>query len=124
MATISPVRTLRTTPAAANALNFARAATSSSRSACCTRRSRASSTGFCSRSVAKPRQVQVVEALPVEPHLHAGDAFVVDIDIAHEVRNFGPVRVGALVFVEEADAGQALAVDFALLLRRDVTLKP
>ena len=43
----------------------------------------------------EPRQVQVVEALPVEPHLHAGDAFVVDIDIAHEVRNFGPVRVGA-----------------------------
>ena len=49
---------------------------------------------------------------------------VVDIDVADDVRDFGTVRVVALVFVQETDAGQALTIDLALLLRRDVALEP
>ena len=64
------------------------------------------------------------EPVAVEPLLHAGDALVVGIDVADEMRNLGAVRVAALVFGEEADARQALPVDFPLLLRRDVTLEP
>ena len=41
-----------------------------------------------------------------------------------QMRNLGAVRIVALVLVEEADAGQALAINFALLLGRDVALEP
>ena len=64
------------------------------------------------------------ETVPVEPLFHAGDALVVDIDVADHMRDFGTVRIIALVLVEKADAGQALLVDRALLFRRDVALEP
>ena len=72
----------------------------------------------------KPRHMQRGEAMPVEPLLHAGDALVVDIDVAEKVRNLGAVRIVAFVLVQEADARQALTVDLALLLGRDVALEP
>ncbi len=72
----------------------------------------------------EPRQMQRGQALIVEPLLDAGGALVVDIDVADEMRDLGAVRIVALVFVEEADAGQTLVVDFVLLLRRDVALEP
>ena len=64
------------------------------------------------------------EALVVEPFLDAGDALVVDIDVAEQMRDFGAVRIIALVLVEEADARQALVIDLALLFRGDVALEP
>ena len=97
---------------------------SSSRSACCTRRSTASSTGFCRRSVASPAMCSVGEPAAVEPFLDAGDALVVDVDVADHVRDLGAVRIDALVLGEEADAGNAEPVDFLLLLRRDLALEP
>ena len=45
----------------------------------------------------EPGQVQVGEPAPVEPFLDAGDALVVDIDVADEVRDLGAVRIDALV---------------------------
>ena len=117
MATISPVRTLSTTPAAAMALNLARAATSSSRSACCTRRSTASCTGVLQPVGGEARHVQRGEPLAVEPLLDAGDALIVDIDVAEQMRDLGAVRIIALVLVEKADARQALMIDLALLFR-------
>src|SRR5436189_99069 len=59
IAMISPVRTSVITPAAATALNLPRAAISSSRIACSARRSTASCTGSCRRSVAHFLGVEV-----------------------------------------------------------------
>ena len=121
---ISPVRTSVITPAAAIALNFSRAATSSSRTACCTRRSTASCTGSCNRSVANPAACSAARPDAVEPLLHAGDALVVDIHQADQVRDLGAIRIDALVLVEKADPRNAELVDVLLLLRRDLAPQP
>ena len=63
IATISPVLTFETRPEAALAWNFSLALSSSSRNACSTRRSIDSSTGFCSRSVAKPARCRSARPL-------------------------------------------------------------
>src|SRR5262249_40640837 len=68
--------------------------------------------------------VQGSKSWAVEPLFDAGDALIIDIDVADEMRNLGSIGVIAFVFVEKADAWQALPVDFALLLRRDVTFEP
>ena len=104
------------TPAAALALNFSRALISSSRSACCTRRSTASCDRLLQPVGGKPRHVQRGEPLPVEPFLDAGDALVVDVDVADHVRDRRAVRIDALVLGQEADAGNAEPVDLLLLL--------
>ena len=70
------------------------------------------------------RHVQSRKPLAVEPLLDPGNALIVDIDVADEMRDLVAVRIVALVLVEEADAGQSLTVNFALLLRRDVALEP
>ena len=121
---ISPVSTSTTRPAAAFTLYFSAAKISSSRSACCTRRSTASSIGFCKPVGGKAREMQRLQAVAVEPFLDAGDALVVDVDVADQVRHLGAVRIDALVLGEEADARQAELVDFAALLRRDLALEP
>ena len=72
----------------------------------------------------EPRHVQSRKPVAVEPLLHAGDALVVDIDMTQDVRSFIAARIVALVLRQEADARQALAIDRALLLRRDVALEP
>src|SRR3974390_1275638 len=64
------------------------------------------------------------EPLPVEPLLDARNTLVVDVDEADLVRRNGAVRVDALVFGEEADAGNAEPVHFLLLLGRDLALEP
>ncbi len=61
----------------------------------------------------EPGQVQVGEPAAVEPFLDAGDALVVDVDVADEMRDHGAVRIDALVLGQEADAGQAEPVDLA-----------
>ena len=66
----------------------------------------------------EPRHVQRLQAVTVEPLLDAGDALVVDVDVADQVRDLGAVRIDALVLGEEADARQAEPVDFLPLLRR------
>ena len=65
----------------------------------------------------EPGRVQRREPVAVEPFLDAGDALVVDIDEADQVRDLGAVRIDALVLVEEADARNAEPVDLLLLLR-------
>ena len=72
----------------------------------------------------EPGHVQRGEPLPVEPLLHAGDALVVDVHQADLVRDDRAVRIDALVLGQEADAGNAEPVHFALLLRRDLALEP
>ena len=64
----------------------------------------------------EPRHVQRGKPAAVEPFLDAGDALVVDVDVADQVRDLGAVRIDALVLGEEADARQAEPVDFLLLL--------
>ena len=66
----------------------------------------------------EPCGMQRRQPIAVEPLLDAGDALVVDIDEADQVRDLGAVRIDALVLVEEADARNAEPVDFLLLLRR------
>ena len=105
------------------ALNFSRAAISSSRKANCTRRSSGTAPAAAAgRWQAPPWQRG--EPLPVQPFLDAGDALVVDIDVAHHVRNHRAVRIDALVLGEEADAGNSQPVNLLLLLRRDFALEP
>ncbi len=72
----------------------------------------------------KAGAMQVGKPVGVEPFLHAGDALVVDIDQADQMRGLGAGRIDALVFAQEADAGNAEAVNFLLLRRRDFTLQP
>ena len=72
----------------------------------------------------EPRQMQVGETAVVQPFLDAGDALVVDIDVAEQVRDQRPVRIDALVLVHEADAGQAETMDLDTLGRRDLALEP
>ena len=68
--------------------------------------------------------MQIGETVGVEPLLHPGDALVVDVDEADQVRDLVAGRIDALVLAQEADAGNAEAVDFLLLLRRDFALQP
>ncbi len=70
------------------------------------------------------RAMQIGKAVGVEPFLHPGDALVVDVDEADQVRDFVAGGIDALVLAQEADAGNAEAVNFLLLQRRDFTLEP
>ena len=72
----------------------------------------------------KAGAMQIGEAVAVEPFLHPGDALVVDVDQTDQMRDFGAGRIDALVLAQEADAGNAEAVNFLLLLRRDFALQP
>ena len=70
------------------------------------------------------RAMQIGEPVIVEPFLHPGDALVVDVDEADQVRDLGAGRIDPLVLAQEADAGNAETVDVLLLLRRDLALQP
>ena len=72
----------------------------------------------------KPCGMQRREPVAVEPLLDAGDALVVDVDEADQVRDLGAVRIGALVLGEKAETRKAELVDFLLLLRGDLALEP
>ena len=117
------MRTSSTMPAAASALNLSRAATSSSRSACWTRRSTAAQPAPA-RGRWRDRRGGDRQARAVEPFLDAGDALIVDVDVTDEVGDLAAVGIDALVLVEEADARNAEAVDLLLLGRRDLPLEP
>ena len=56
----------------------------------------------------------------VEIALHAGDAMIVDIDRAHDLRRGAAERIAAFLARLEIDAGNAEVVDRKLLLRRDL----
>ena len=124
MATISPVRTSATMPAAALALNFSAAAMSSSRSACWTRRSSRQDDRRLLSIDGEAGAMQVRQAAPVEPFLDAGDALVVDVDVADQMRDLGRVRIDPLVLGQETDTGNAEPMNFDLLLGRDFATKP
>ena len=68
--------------------------------------------------------MQIGQTVVVEPFLHPGDALVVDVDQADQMRDFGAGGIDPLVLAQEADAGNAEAVNFLLLLRRDFALQP
>ena len=68
--------------------------------------------------------VQVGQTVIVEPFLHPGDALVVDIDQADQMRDFGAGGIDPLVLAQEADTGNAEAVNVMLLLRGDFPLQP
>ena len=72
----------------------------------------------------KARAVQIGQTIAVEPFLHSGDALVVDIDETNQVRDFGAGRIDPLVLAQEADAGNAEAMDVLLLMRRDFAFQP
>ena len=72
----------------------------------------------------KAGAMQIGQTVVVEPFLHPGDALVVDIDQADQMRDFGAGRIDPLVLAQEADAGNAEAVNVLLLLRRDFALQP
>ncbi len=68
--------------------------------------------------------MQVGEPARVEPFLDAGDALIVDVDVADEMGDLGTVRIDALVLGQEADAGNAEPINLPPLLRRDLALEP
>ena len=68
--------------------------------------------------------VQIGKPARVEPFLDAGNALVVDIDVADDVGDHCAVRVDALVLGQEADTGNTELVDVLLLLGRDFALEP
>ncbi len=70
------------------------------------------------------RAVQIGEPATVEPFFDAGDALVVDIDVAEHVRDLRPVGIDALVLGEEADPRDAEAMHLDLLLCGDLALEP
>ncbi len=72
----------------------------------------------------KAGAMQIGKAVAVEPLLHPGDALVVDVDQADQMRDLGAGRIDPLVLAQEADAGNAEAVNVLLLLRRDLALQP
>src|SRR5262249_61033303 len=72
----------------------------------------------------KTGHVQGRQSLAVEPFLDPGDALIVDIDVADQVRNLGAVRIIALVLIEKTDPRQALAINLALLFRGDIAPQP
>src|SRR5204862_7064852 len=53
-----------------------------------------------------------------------GDALVVDVDQADQMRDFVAGGVNALVLAQEADAGNAEPVNLLLLQRRDFAFQP
>ena len=113
MATISPVLTLMTNPAAAFALNFSRAFDQF----VAQRELHAQIERKIDRPLQpigrQPRHMQGGKPLAVEPLLDAGDALVVDVDVADHVRDLRPVGIDALVLLEEADARNPEAMHFA-----------
>ncbi len=68
--------------------------------------------------------VQIGQTVGVEPLLHAGDALVVDVDQADQMRDFVAGWIDPLVLAQEADAGNAEPMNFLLLLWRDFALQP
>ena len=64
------------------------------------------------------------KAVAVEPLLHAGDALVIDVDVADHVRDFGAVGIDPLVLIEKADPRQALPINLPLLFGREIALQP
>ena len=72
----------------------------------------------------KAGEMQIGKTVVVEPLLHPGDALIIDIDEADQVRDLVAGRIDALVLAQEADAGNAEAMDFLLLLRGDFTFEP
>jgi hypothetical protein len=64
------------------------------------------------------------ETIVIEPFFDAGDTLVIDVDEADQVRDLVAGGIDALVLAQEADAGNAEAVNFLLLLRRDLALEP
>src|SRR5579863_194418 len=68
--------------------------------------------------------MQVGQPIAIEPLLHPCDTLVVDIDEADQVRDLVAGGIDALVLAQEADAGNAEAVNLDLLLRRDFALEP
>ena len=84
---------------------------------CWTRRSIDSWTGSRSLAAGEAGGVKIGEPVVVDIFLDAGDALVVDVDEADDVRGGRAARIEAPVLGEEADAGNAERVDL-LLLRR------
>jgi len=72
----------------------------------------------------KAGAMQIGKAVAVEPLLHAGDALVVDIDEADQMRDLVAGGIDPLVLAQEANAGNPETVNVLLLLRRDFTLQP
>ena len=72
----------------------------------------------------EPGEMQRLQPVAVDPLLDAGDALVVDVDVADQVRHLGAVRIDALVLGQEANARQAEPVNLAALLWRDLALQP
>ena len=68
-------------------------------------------TGSSSSPRAKPAAWRSAQPLVVDIFLDAGDALVVDIDQAEDVRGGRAARIEAPVLGEEADAGNAERVD-------------
>ena len=54
----------------------------------------------------EPGQMQVGEPAAVEPFLDAGDALVVDVDVADQVRDLVAVRIDALVLGRKPTPGR------------------
>ena len=72
----------------------------------------------------EPRQMQIGEPARVEPFLDPGDALVVDIDVADQMRDLRAIRIDALVLAQKADARYAEPVNLLLLLGCDLALEP
>ncbi len=72
----------------------------------------------------KAGTVEVSETVAIEPFLDAGDALIVDIDVADQVGDLVAVRIDAFVLRQEADARNTEPVHFHLLGRRDIALEP
>jgi hypothetical protein len=68
--------------------------------------------------------VQIGKTIGVEPFLHSGDALVVDVDEADQMRDFVAGGVDPLVLAQETDAGNAEAVNFLLLQWRSEARSP
>ena len=73
---------------------------------------------------AEARLVQVAEPAVVDIFLDAGDALIVDVDEADDMRGGGTAGIEAPVLGEEADAGNAEVVNLLALGRRDLALQP
>ena len=72
----------------------------------------------------EPGGVERREPIAVDPFLHSGDALIIDIHQADQMRDLGAVGINALVLVEKADARNAEPINILLLLRRDLALEP
>ena len=70
------------------------------------------------------RGVQGGEPARVEPFLDAGDALIVDVDVADDVRDLLAVGIDAFVLVQEPEARDSEVMDLLLLLGRDLAFEP